>query len=331
MKSAPAMEGKTNTLRKTSVTNVTTVKKKVSTMEARKPTQPRHTACLAERMRAVMGGRACRITCLLLLLTAITILSTVNLVICAIFLGSFKLHLLTMASNNFLASPVLMILASSLAIGFCILCTVMVFKKNARVFTVYGALCVVVFALQLAAVILAFLLRNSIDTDLNKVNVERELSLAVSDNSTMDTWDILQTRYKCCGGRGNSGYTEWENHLSSAYPDSCCTVQYPDCGEHAKRTLESDYTQTIYERIHVRGCVTAIKESMNVYVQPLLLGWGIIGIVISVCLLLLAVFCWLTASNLSPKSLPGRKRLTSTGEMEMQPLKYTSTLNVHLK
>ena len=43
------------------------------------------------------------------------------------------------------------------------------------------------------------------------------------------------------------------------------------------RTLESDYTQTIYERIHVRGCITAIKESMDTYVMPLLLAWGLIG------------------------------------------------------
>lgn len=42
-------------------------------------------------------------------------------------------------------------------------------------------------------------------------------------------------RYKCCGGRGNSGYREWENHLPTAYPDSCCTVKYPDCGRQARK------------------------------------------------------------------------------------------------
>ena len=34
-----------------------------------------------------------------------------------IFLGSFKLHLLTMASNNFRGGPILMIIASSCSIG----------------------------------------------------------------------------------------------------------------------------------------------------------------------------------------------------------------------
>ena len=45
------------------------------------------------------------------------------------------------------------------------------------------------------------------------------------------------------------------------------------------RTLETDFTQTIYERIHVRGCITSIKESLDTYVMPLLLAWGLIGTV----------------------------------------------------
>ena len=52
---------------------------------------------------------------------------------------------------------------------FSVLCITLIFKKKENVYLVFGAVAVVVFALQLAAVILAFLLRNSIDNDLNKV------------------------------------------------------------------------------------------------------------------------------------------------------------------
>ena len=34
-----------------------------------------------------------------------------------------------------------------------------------------------------------------------------------------------QSRYQCCGGRGNSGFLQWEEHLNGTYPDSCCTVR----------------------------------------------------------------------------------------------------------
>jgi len=267
---------------------------------------------------------------IMVLLILIIVLSTVLLVLCAIFLGSFNLHLLRMASNNFLASPILMVIASSVSIGFAVLCVTLIFKKKEKVYMVFGGMSLVVFIIQLAAVILAFLLRNNIDNDLNKVNVDKELRLASTDNATMDVWNTLQSRYKCCGGRGNSGYREWENHLSDGFPDSCCTVKYQDCGVQARRTLETDFTQTIYERIHVRGCITSIKESLDTYVMPLLLAWGLIGIMVCVCEVFLLVCCLMFTSHLRSKA-GGRTRLTSTGRLEMEPLSYTSTLNVNLK
>jgi len=275
---------------------------------------------------SLLERKGCRMATLLILLTIITILSTVNLVMCAIFLGSFKMHLFTMASNNFLASPVLMMVSSTASIGFSVFCIMLIFKKKSSVYKYFGLTCILMFLIQLTAVILAFLLRNSIHTDLNKVNVHKELSLAASSNSSMETWNILQTRYQCCGGRGNSGYREWENHVDS-YPDSCCTVQYPDCGLQAKRTLESDYTQTIYARIHVKGCITAVKESMQTYVVPLLLGWGVIGLLVCIGLLILLFLCSLYYKLVEK----GGRSVANTGYMETEPLKYTSTLNVHLK
>ena len=146
------------------------------------------------------------------------------------------------------------------------------------------------------AVVFSFLLRDTVDSDFNKVNVEVELGKAAQDNATMAVWDSLQIRYKCCGGRGNSGFNEWESHLNGTYPDSCCTVKYPGCGRQAHRTLESDFTQTVYERIHVKGCITAIKQSLEEYVMPLLLAWGLIGLLVLLAqvtlILLCMVFTW---------------------------------------
>ena len=51
----------------------------------------------------------------------------------------------------------------------------------------------------------------------------------------------------------------------------------PKCHVAMCRTLESDFSQTIYERIHVRGCVTTIKESLHTYVLPMLLAWALLG------------------------------------------------------
>ena len=48
--------------------------------------------------------------------------------------------------------------------------------------------------LLVIAIVFSFLLKESIETDLNKVNVEAELRKAVRDEVVMNTWDELQIR-----------------------------------------------------------------------------------------------------------------------------------------
>ena len=128
-------------------------------------------------------------------------------------------------------------------------------------------------------------------SDLNKVNVSEQLELAVRDNSTRAVWDNIQTRYKCCGGRGNKGFNEWEAYLNGTYPDSCCTVKYPDCGRQAHRTLGSDFAKTVYERIHAQGCLTAALHTLEESVNPLLLCWGVMGVGVSLGELGISFLC----------------------------------------
>ena len=141
-------------------------------------------------------------------------------------------------------------------------------------------------------------------------------------------WDSLQIRYKCCGGRGSRGYTEWEAHLNGTYPDSCCTVRYPGCGRQAIRTAES-----VFERIHVRGCITTIKQALEEYVVPLLLAWGVIGVIVVVAEMMIILLCLLLAWNLRSRRKTralGLQKTNSTGQWEEMPLRYTSTVNVNI-
>ena len=248
------------------------------------------------RLSMVLDREGFHMTSLVISLTIIIVLSTILLVISSIFIGSFRLQLLTMASSNFIISPIFMIMSSCLNIVLAVSGFVMVLKKQPNPYTLLSSFGLFVFLLHLIAVVFSFLLRDTVDSDFNKVNVEVELGKAAQDNATMAVWDSLQIRYKCCGGRGNSGFNEWESHLNGTYPDSCCTVKYPGCGRQAHRTLESDFTQTVYERIHVKGCITAIKQSLEEYVMPLLLAWGLIGLLVLLAqvtlILLCMVFTW---------------------------------------
>ena len=146
-----------------------------------------------------------RQTSLLVSLAVSTVLSTVLLVIACLFLGSFHLHLFTMAANNFITSPILMIITSALSLLVGIIGAAVVLRKRTQLYMLLAVLSLIMFLLQIIASTFSFLLVENVLTELDKVGVDEQLSLAVSDNSTRAVWDSIQTRYKCCGGRGERG------------------------------------------------------------------------------------------------------------------------------
>ena len=238
-------------------------------------------------------GEWYRQTSLLASLAVSAVLSTALLVIACLCLGSFHLHLFTMAADNFIISPILMIISSVLSLLLAITGVSVVLKKRTNLFAMLGVLSFIMFFLQIIAVVFSFLLVENVLTDLTKVNVEEQLGQAVSDNSTRAVWDSIQTRYKCCGGRGNKGFNEWEAFLNGTYPDSCCTIKYPDCGRQAHRTLGSDFAKTVYDRIHAQGCLTAVQQSLEESVNPLLMAWGVAGVAVALAELVVVFMCLL--------------------------------------
>ena len=79
--------------------------------------------------------------------------------------------------------------------------------------------------------------------------------------------------------------------MNGTYPDSCCTVKYPDCGRQAHRTLGSDFASTVFERIHAVGCLTAVQSSLEESVNPLLLAWGVMGVGVALAEMAVVVMC----------------------------------------
>jgi hypothetical protein len=70
-----------------------------------------------DRLDGVLEAERFRLSSLVASLALIIVFSAIVLVICCILIASFKLPLLTMASENFRAAPVIMVIASCLSIG----------------------------------------------------------------------------------------------------------------------------------------------------------------------------------------------------------------------
>ena len=64
---------------------------------------------------------------------------------------------------------------------------------------------------------------------------------------------------------------------------------YPDCGRQAGRSLQAE----VYERIHVRGCLTVVGRALQDHVMPLLLAWGLLGLLVALAELMLLALCLL--------------------------------------
>ena len=47
--------------------------------------------------------------------------------------------------------------------------------------------------------------------------------------------------------------------VKDAYPDSCCTLKYPGCGQQAMATLSSDFANTFPDRLFTEGCLTVLR------------------------------------------------------------------------
>ena len=146
--------------------------------------------------------------------------------------------------------------------------------------------------------------------------------------------------------------------MNGTYPDSCCTVRslffiiftqahdmapfssqynqhikkatfsflsYPDCGRQARRTLE---TQSVYERIHVRGCISVVGRALEVHAMPMLLAWGLLGIIVGLAELLLLFLCLLFANHLRSGGTGHTRLTTAPGKCELEPLAYTATASL---
>ena len=172
---------------------------------------------------------------LLLCFTVTAVLSCCNLVISVLLLARYRLYLLSMAARLFLLCPLL--LALSAAVSFLaglagLLAARCCGSLPPPLRRPLACLSCGLAGLSVAGGAAAALL------SAGGTDALAGLTLANS-TALVGDWDPLQTAYQCCGGRGPAGYRDWNPASPAAFPDSCCTVKYPGCGEEGRPALAS--------------------------------------------------------------------------------------------
>lgn len=128
-------------------------------------------------------------------------------------------------SKEFETSSALLISAGIIVIVVSLVGFIGAWLNNQCMLGLYFIFILVIFAMEIAAGIIAFIYRD----DLQRV-LKRELLEGLKKDNTRSAWNKLQEKYKCCGV---NNYTDWygvyDIHNYKAIPDSCCG--YDTCGQ----------------------------------------------------------------------------------------------------
>lgn len=113
------------------------------------------------------------------------------------------------------------------------------YKENYCMTMTFAVLLAIVFLLEIAGGISAYILRDQVGNEIeNKMLQTMNSYPSTTDQSAADLWDKVQMEFNCCG---TNNYTDWSdigNFGQDAggkwnLPDSCCMRVTDNCGASA--------------------------------------------------------------------------------------------------
>ncbi|XP_076344514.1 CD63 antigen-like [Tachypleus tridentatus] len=141
-------------------------------------------------------------------------------------------------------SPTILITIGSIVFVLSFLGCCGAWKENYCMLMTFAVLLFLIFAVELAAGIAAYIYRK----DLEKA-IKEEMQNDLKKNKTENNWDEIQTDLKCCGAVNAS---DWDNieYSSGTLPSSCCHDAKSSCKISDKNRYE-------------QGCVEALKNFLE--------------------------------------------------------------------
>lgn len=155
-------------------------------------------------------------------------------------------------------------------------------ESHCMIVTFIVLLCIVL-VLEVAAAIVAFVLRNKITAALGDEMQKATVNYGVTDhNGVTRAWDKVQKTFTCCGA---ANYTDWYGNEmlgnTSSVPDTCCINATDGCGWDQMETANAIYTDGC-----VDGFVKWVTSNIGIVggIAAGLTVVQVIGIMIAGCL-----------------------------------------------
>ncbi|XP_037069099.1 CD63 antigen-like isoform X1 [Pollicipes pollicipes] len=203
----------------------------------------------------VEGGMKC-VKYLIFFFNFIFVISGIALVAMGAVIKGYYDKYLDFLSDDVFSVPVLLIVVGVIIFFVAFMGCCGAIRESYCMTMTFAVLLALIFILELAAGIAAYLLRDEIADTLNKnMNATMQNYGKPDHSGVTKTWDGMQMEFDCCGA---ANYTDWattEFGAGRAVPTSCCRVpSRDDCGA---GVLDMSYEQADGV-IFARGCLGSL-------------------------------------------------------------------------
>jgi len=233
----------------------------------------------------VVGGMKC-VKYLLFAFNLIFAISGIALLVTGIVVRTAYSHYLNFVGEAILSAPVLLIVIGAVifVVAFSGCCGAV--KENRCLLLTFSVLLAVIFILEIAAGITAYVMKDKLNDEIPKQMKKtiQNFNHTGYDGVT-DTWKMVQHEMKCCGIDGPADWAKVSPYNGTKdVPDSCCKDDMDGCGEGAadKDTIYTD------------GCLDTFEGWVSKQVEYV----GGVGIGIAFIQLLGIVFSCLLAHSI---------------------------------
>jgi tetraspanin-18 len=178
-------------------------------------------------------------------------------------------------------------------------------KESRVLLTAYGLFLIIIFALQVAAIILVTVYKSEADTHTKKIlekTLNNEYKVVSERNAVTVGWDLIMTKMECCGVSGSKDFSKSKSFTEGVIkeaqnrkvPEACCILE-PNIADTSHSVLTPADPTCITDPNSTnsylnKGCYnkfkTWVNENLNLVIGAVVgvAAVQLLGIIFSFCL-----------------------------------------------
>jgi tetraspanin-18 len=182
-------------------------------------------------------------------------------------------------------------------------------KESRVLLTAYGLFLIIIFLLQVAAIILVSVYKSEADNHTKKIlkkTLENEYMIKDHKNAVTVAWDLIMSQMKCCGVEGHQDFQDSKSFMKGVtdansdqkVPEACCILEVTDASGQSSALADFKPADPTCTRNPIdpknsyadKGCynkfTTWVKDNLNLVIGAVVgvAAVQLLAIIFSFCL-----------------------------------------------